>query len=422
MNTSDDSNVTQPWHADLEASRDCSRAEKERYTWFLNWFERWRLRKNLAAERKSTVIFWKTQVQSKPREQWQLDNWAEAMRWYTKWLQLFQDRDLDVPQSIPERVSRSVENAGCRRGLALNTRKTYRSWAARFAAFAGSEQAAMDPGKAREFLSHLVTERRVAYSTQKQALNGLAFFFKDVCRMEEVDLEVRFQKTRKRIPVVLSLEEISKILDQLDPTCRLAAELQYGAGLRLAELVELRVKDIDFERRQITVRSGKGNRDRVTVLPSKLVQPLQEWTEKTREVFEQDRLQERPGVALPHALERKLGKAGEDWSWFWIFPARKESIDPVSGIQRRHHIHEKVYSAKLRKAAKEAGITKRVTTHALRHSFATHLLEKGVDIRTLQELLGHSNVKTTQIYTHVAQGTSATGVVSPADGLPEPTV
>ena len=206
-------------------------------------------------------------------------------------------------------------------------------------------------------------------------------------------------------------------MENLPETSRLAAELQFGAGLRLTELVNLRIKDVDVERRQLTVREGKGDRERVTVLPAKVAKQLPEWKEVVRQIHEKDRAEGVPGVYLPGALARKLPNAGTEWKWMWLFPAKKLSIDPDSGVERRHHIHEKVYSGHISAAAKKAGIEKRVTTHVLRHSFATLLLESGTDMRTLQELLGHEDVKTTQIYTHVATNMSASGVCSPLDGL-----
>jgi len=238
-----------------------------------------------------------------------------------------------------------------------------------------------------------------------------------VCGREEVDLQVKLRKTAKRMPVVLSMGEIAAILGKLPPDCRLAAELQYGAGLRLSELLGLRIKDVDVERRQVTVRAGKGDRDRVTVLPLSVAGQLGEWKKRLREMHDADRAAGAPGVALPAALARKMPKAGERWEWFWMFPGENLSVDPDSGIRRRHHLHPETYARALRRAVSEAGIEKRVKSHDLRHSFATHLLERGTDIRTLQELLGHADVRTTQIYTHVATNLSACGVMSPLDGM-----
>lgn len=226
----------------------------------------------------------------------------------------------------------------------------------------------MDENKAREWLGLLITEEKVAFSTQKSALNGLAFFFRDVCGREKVDLRVTMRETPKRIPVVLNLKEVSALLNELPPTCRLAAELQYGCGLRISELVRLRIKDIDLDRRQIVVRGGKGDKDRVTVLPDSVRRSLHVWKAKLREQFESDRATNVPGVALPGALARKMPQAGTRWEWQWVFPARDLSPDPETGIVRRHHILDRSYGRAITRAARKAGIEKRVTSHALRHS------------------------------------------------------
>ena len=288
--------------------------------------------------------------------------------------------------------------------------------------FDGSKDTAkaiLNPANARLYLTWLVSERKLAFSSQKQALNGLAFFFHEVCGREEVDLEIRFRRTHRRIPVVLEKGEVERVFSALPDAYRLAARLQYGTGLRLAELMELRIKDLDLERRIVVVRGGKGDRDRVTVLPASLLEDLREWKVRCRAVWEQDRENLVPGVGLPTALERKMPRAGEKWEWFWLFPARGLSVDPDSGTRRRHHVHVKVYAENVKKAAARAGIEKRVSTHVFRHSFATHLLDAGVDIRTLQELLGHKDIATTQIYLHVTKGGSACGVRSPLDSIPD---
>jgi len=404
------------WQADLQASRDLTRSEKSGFEIVLDWYEKWRMAHRAVPGRESAALFWKAQVKAKPREAWQLDQWAQAIRWYLQWLTFCQNSGRNA-LSLEERVRLAVDRAGGRRGLALRTRQTYAGWAGRYARWVGDERAVMDPTRARDWLSWLVTDQKVSYATQKQALNGLAFFFKDVCRKEEVDLQVKFRKTPKRIPVVLSLQEVAAVLSHLPPTSRLAAEIQYGAGLRLAELLNLRVKDIDVERRQITIRAGKGDRDRVTVLPQITADRLGLWKQQLRDVHKADRAEGLPGIYLPAALARKLPKAGESWEWFWIFPAPNLSIDPDSGVRRRHHLHEESYTRALREAVKAAGIEKRVKSHDLRHSFATHLLESGTDIRTLQELLGHADVSTTMIYTHVAQNLSHCGVASPLDRI-----
>lgn len=404
------------WRSDLRASRDLKETEKSGFEIVLDWYERWRVSKELAASRDSATRFWREQVKSKEREAWQIEQWASAFQWFLRWLQ-FCEAVGGESVTLAERVKRAVDQAGGRRGLALRSRRTYAGRIAQFADWAGSDRRMMDPEQGRQWLGHLVTERKCSFATQKQALNALVFFYRDVCGLEEVQLDVTMRKTPKRIPVVLNLSEISAVLDQLSPVCRLAAELQYGSGLRISELVRLRIKDIDLERCQVTVRSGKGDRDRVTVLPMSIAQKIALWKDEVRRIHEADRSAAVPGVFLPNALERKWPKAGEQWRWFWLFPGERLSADPDSGIKRRHHIHPENYARALRKAGEAAGIEKRFSSHAFRHSFATHLLERGTDIRTLQELLGHADVKTTEIYTHVATNLSHCGVKSPLDEL-----
>ncbi len=215
----------------------------------------------------------------------------------------------------------------------------------------------------------------------------------------------------------MSAREVLAVLNRLDGRHRLAAELQYGAGLRLKELVSLRVKDVDRERGQLVIRGGKGDKDRVTILPERVKRALNEIWDDLRQLHAQDRADGVPGVALPGALARKMPQAGGRWEWFWIFPDDHLSRDPESGVERRHHLHAKVYGEAVTRAARDAGVEKRVTSHVLRHCFATHLLEGGADIRTIQELLGHADVKTTEIYTHVAIGSNGCGVRSPLDAL-----
>ena len=255
----------------------------------------------------------------------------------------------------------------------------------------------------------------IALSTQKQALNALVFFFREVCGLEEVDLQVRMKRGQKRMPVVLSVKEVLRLIEKLEPKYRRSAMVHYGSGLRLRELVSLRVKDVDLERGMVTIRGGKGDKDRVTMLAETCKADLAEHLKVVRAVYEKDRDDGAEGVAIPVALGRKFSLAGKKWEWFWLWPASAESTDPVSGVRRRHHIHAQVYNKALGRAAKAAGLAKRVTSHALRHSYASHLLEAGVDIRTLQVLLGHEDVKTTEIYTHVAQRGNGVGVRSPLD-------
>ena len=300
--------------------------------------------------------------------------------------------------------------------LALNTEKTYLGWLAQFQFYLGSKPPQeLTFEDMRRFLSYLAVERKVAASTQNQALNAILFMYRHVLNIdtgEEIDA-VRAHK-RRRLPVVLSLDEVQQIFGVMKGTSRLMAMLTYGCGLRLSECLNLRIKDLDLERSMVIVRSGKGDKDRRTVFPDRLREDLGAHLLEVRSLFDRDREQNLNGVFLPHALERKYPNAGKEWGWFWVFPARGISTDPRSGIVRRHHQHPAMFQRAFREALRFAGITKPATVHALRHSFATHLLESGTDIRTIQDLLGHSDLRTTMIYTHVANK-NPLGVLSPLD-------
>jgi len=300
----------------------------------------------------------------------------------------------------------------------LRTERSYVDWIKRFIFFHGKRHPKdMGAGEVEAFLSDLATSRNVAAATQNQALSALLFLYREVLGIDLpwMDNILRAKKPR-RLPVVLNRAEVERLLAQLEGTHDLMVRLLYGTGMRLMECCRLRVKDVDLSRREIVVRDGKGGKDRVTMLPEILVEPLQSHLHRVRTLFEADRTQEQPGVYLPNALEMKYPNGGKEWGWFWVFPAREYSVDPRSGIRRRHHTHEQALQRAIKKAVAMAGIAKPATTHTLRHSFATHLLESGYDIRTVQELLGHSDVSTTMIYTHVLNK-GGKGVVSPLDHL-----
>ena len=252
------------------------------------------------------------------------------------------------------------------------------------------------------FLTHLAVDRNVAASTQNQALNALVFVYKHVLErpLGEISGAVR-AKRPARLPVVLSQDEVRRILAELRSAQWLIACLQYGSGLRLMESVRLRVKDLEFDRRAVIVRQGKGGKDRVVTLADALVEPLQRHLAARRNLFEQDSVQGFGTVHLPHALARKYPNAERSWSWQYVFPATRLSRDPRSGVTRRHHLDESVVQKAVAKAVRKCGIEKPASCHTLRHAFATHLLERGADIRTVQEQLGHVDVRMTQIYTHV---------------------
>ncbi|MBI5380629.1 MAG: integron integrase [Opitutae bacterium] len=308
--------------------------------------------------------------------------------------------------------------AACReRHFLWRTEETYRMWAQRFAAFLQPRTPPLAEAKdVGAFLSELAVGQRASVSTQKQALNALVFLMQEALKVELGRIDFQRAYPRERMPVVLSREECQQLFGQLTGNTRLMAELMYGAGLRLMELLRLRVHHLDIARGQLKIYAGKGDKDRITVLPERLIPQLNAHLDRLRIIFAEDRENNLPGVWLPEGLERKFKKAGESWPWQWLFPSRETSFDPVSGTQRRHHVLDGAFQNAIRTAAERAKIDKRVTPHVLRHSFATHLLEGGTDIRTVQELLGHESVETTQIYTHVMQKPGL-GVKSPLDGL-----
>ena len=417
------------WRKDLADFRGLTDQERTGFALVLEWFENFRLRQELPAGREAAKVFWTSEVQreERPRETWQLEQWADAVKWYLDWLDACAEAGCDH-RSLAERVRAAVQSAGSRRGLARRTKQCYGAWAGRYATFAGGEQEVTRVETASRFLASVVNDEDCAYSTQKQALNALAFFFKYVCGVEEPVFAVKLRKTGASVPVVLSMEETTRLLDKVkspDGRYKLAARLQYGAGLRRSELVRLRIKDVDVERGTLTVRQGKGGKDRVTVLPRSLREEVAKQIERAREIWKSDREAGLAGVYMPAALARKFRRAAESFEWFWLFPATQTSIDPETrklsaeglgtGISRRHHLLATVYNEAIKRAAKAARIEKRVTSHALRHSFATHLLEGGTDLRTIQDLLGHEDITTTEIYLHVAMGANGLGVESPLD-------
>ncbi len=301
------------------------------------------------------------------------------------------------------------------RGLLWRTEETYRMWARRFANFiAPKSPHAAGAGEVGAFLTDLAVRTRASPSGQRQALNALVFLMQEALSRELGELDFKRAYPRERVPVVLSKEECQRMFGQLEGTTRLMAELMYGSGLRLMELLRLRVQHVDLERMQLTVRGGKGDKDRMTVIPAVLAPGLTRQLERLLQLHEQDRAAGLPAVWLPDGLEKKFKRAGEKWEWQWFFPSREAGRDPTTGIIRRHHTLDSAFQKAVSKAAAKAGINKRVTPHVLRHSFATHLLEGGTDIRTVQELLGHASVETTQIYTHVMKKPGL-GVRSPLD-------
>lgn len=300
------------------------------------------------------------------------------------------------------------------RHLSYQTERSYLAWLKQFGGFVGKAPRRLGRADVEAFLTHLTVEGQISVSTQNQAFSALVFLFRHVLHQELEGVDALRARPRRRLPVVLSQAEVQCVVSHLPERFAFMARFLYGAGLRLQECLELRVKDVDFDRGILTVRSGKGDKDRRTVLPESLRSDWARHVRSIRALHAQDRQNDLPGVALPLALERKYPNAGKEWSWFWAFPATTHSMDPRSRIIRRHHQHPSAFQKHFRTAVQTAGIGKPASIHTLRHSFATHLLEAGTDIRTIQELLGHKDIKTTMIYTHVAIK-NRLGVRSPLD-------
>lgn len=302
----------------------------------------------------------------------------------------------------------------------LRTEQAYVYWTRSFIRYCGMKHPReLGVHDVERFLGHLANERHVSVSTHKQALCAVLFLYREVLGAELPWMQSFGRpKSRVRVPVVLSREEVTRLLGAFEPSSvqGLVARTLYGTGMRLAECLKLRVKDLDFDRSVVVVREGKGGKDRVVMLPEALRASLRVQLTRAHDIWAHDRASGVPGVELPDALAIKLPRAGESWNWFWVWPASSLALDPRSRIRRRHHLYHETIGRAIARAAGDARIGKRVTAHTLRHSFATHLLESGVDIRRVQELLGHSDVSTTMIYTHVLKS-SAAGTPSPLDGL-----
>ncbi len=320
------------------------------------------------------------------------------------------------PEPQPKKLLDQVRDVLRRKHYAIRTEQAYLAWIKRFILFHHKRHPQeMGVPEIEAFLTHLAVQENVAASTQNQALSALLFLYREVLNKDLGPINAMRAQKPKHLPTVLTREEVQRLFAHLSGTHLLMARLIYGAGLRLMECIRLRVKDLDFEYRTITVRDGKGEQDRITILPESLIIPLQEHLRNIKRLHEEDLAKGYGAVYLPYALERKYPNANREWGWQYVFPSDRLSVDPRSTssssetkgtkeeIVRRHHIDESTLQKAIRQAAKQAGIIKPVGPHTLRHSFATHLLQAHYDIRTVQELLGHKDVKTTMIYTHVLQ-------------------
>ena len=416
------------WREALRSDPGISPGLRESYLRTLEGFERFsQARLGADSGRRARIALARQFVELQQLERVpgpaQLQEWKEALNWYFR---LGKDEVAAALAGVPplgradlgqtpweERLVRKIRV----RYYSWRTEQTYRGWAWRLAKFLGQRPLESASGEdVRGFLTWLATEERVGAATQKQALNALVFLLRESEGKELGDFgEFTLARRRVRMPVVLSRGECERLFEAMEGTARLMAELAYGSGLRLMELLRLRVKDVDLDRHQLVVRAGKGDKDRVTVLPERLRERLAAHRERLRRLHAEDRERGLPGVWLPEGLERKWPQAGAAWEWQWFWPSRELMNDPRSGLRRRHHLLDVTFQHFVRRAAQRARLNKKVTPHVLRHSFATHLLERGTDIRTVQELLGHESVTTTQIYTHVMQKPGL-GVKSPLDG------
>jgi integron integrase len=418
---------------------------QNRVRWYLSWVEQFAHNSPVPIEKRTpedVERFLRDILQRPNLQDWQHAQAIDALRilylillkapWATKWQwnsdaqgrdrfpsdraeSGFRDAVAQMSHDLSELIDKMRAEIRTRH-YSIRTEEAYVEWACRYAGFLGARQI-QDAGseEVRSYLEYLATERKVAASTQRQALNSLVFLYQEVLGRELGDIgEYARPRRPQRLPIVLSRGEVNCLLECLTETYKLMGGLLYGAGLRLMECLRLRVTDIDFDLGQIVVRDGKGQKDRVTMLPEKYRSAMQEHLNQVRRIHEEDLAKGNGDTYLPPALERKYPNAAKEWRWQYVFPSDRLSVDPRSRKVRRHHLHENALQRAIKQAADSAGLNKRVSCHTLRHSFATHLLEAGYDIRTVQELLGHSDVSTTMIYTHVLNKPGL-AVKSPAD-------
>ena len=406
----------------------------EKVKWFLGWARRFAARMLAVPLREHSAefvaLFLRGLAQSPKVQPWQVAQADEALRlfyqkylgcsWAQSWVGWTPGEEAagkeaasaTLPDERPlrreERESLEAVLERLRAEIRLRqysrrTEKSYLDWVRRFSTFHQGQNPAMLGGaEVKAYLEYLVLRRNVAASTQNQALNALVFLYEQVLQqpLGEIGEFLRAKKP-KRLPTVLTREEVERLLARLQGVPKIMAGMLYGSGLRVMECVRLRVKDIDLERRQLMVREGKGRKDRLTMLPERFLPELRAHLETVREIHIRDLRHGFGEVFMEQGLARKYPRAGREWAWQYVFPASQLAKDPRAEVVRRHHLHESALQKAIKQASRQAGIAKQVTCHTLRHSFATHLLEAGSDIRTVQELLGHNDVSTTMIYTHV---------------------
>ena len=421
--------IEEDWKGPFRRALEMHGRPADKHKWYIIWVRK--LEKSMKGkslrqvDRKDIEDFLATLSNSPSIAPWQVDQAADSLSiligsiFGQEWVYSVRSPAPPPPPYIPvpvgdDSIDRLRYTIRCR-NYSVRTEKSYAFWVSRFLSFC--RDCVVEPGTnaVRAFLERLVISGNMSASTQSQALNALAFHFKNVLGEPLGDLgDFRKSKRPKKLPIVLSREEVRRLLDALDRTHQLPAALLYGAGLRLLEVLQLRVKDIDFDRRQIQVHDGKGQKDRMTVLPDHWRDRLTVHLVEVKKIYEGDLTAGYAGSTFGPGLERKYPNAPREWAWQYVFPATRLCIEPLTGKTRRHHLHETALQRAVKAAAIRINIAKPVGCHTLRHCFATHLLESGSDIRTVQELLGHSDVQTTMIYTHVLNRPGL-AVRSPAD-------
>ena len=391
------------------------RVPENRAPHYIRWVRKFNNARPCTVDRQNNHLlgFKNDLVLSCQYKDWQINQAVKAVKLYLEYEQKTRTLNLTEHSRLIELTRKQLRLEH----KSYQTEKVYIRWLSDFLQFTGLPGEQINSGHLKSYLSFLAVKRRVASATQKQAFNALLFFYRNILnkRIENLNGAVRSAE-KKRIPIVLTPEEVSSVLIKMNGTSKLMSELIYGSGLRLSECLSLRIKDIDFERGSLIVISGKGNKDRLTILPAGLKEKLQHQLASARILFDQDRKNKIAGVVLPAALSRKYKSAAADWAWYWLFPSPRLSVDPYSNTVRRYHIYPGTLQKAFKTAVRASGISKDASIHTLRHSFATSLIESGCDIRTIQELLGHSDLSTTMIYTHVARKNKL-GVKSPFDSL-----